>query len=243
MQIEFSTDYESFQLLPENRTLSNSHVNVFVKDPSFPNTFRFHPIIVDEKRNIIDGQHRYFAARHLKIPIYFMIQPGANLDTIKNYNVQQKSWLEKDYLSFYLKQKKTEYIYLASVLKAYRFKLGAALDVISYFEQMPRKQLYKRFRNGELRVMEKKKVTDFFEKLDTGFMNLRTYQDIEEYRHLNGKAYIRAFCDFYSQDQSKFERLMRNLYLVFTSLPLTNKISEAYQYLCKASVKKGTRYA
>lgn len=58
------------------------------------------PIIVNEKMEIIDGQHRVEAAKHLNLPVYYIITDGG-LRQVQMLNANSKNWTIEDYINSY----------------------------------------------------------------------------------------------------------------------------------------------
>ena len=73
-QIHQTTDYSMFQTLEGNRNLNKLHLKRLKN--SFQKKYLLSPIIVNEKFEIIDGQHRFEAGKQLGLPINFLIAPN-----------------------------------------------------------------------------------------------------------------------------------------------------------------------
>jgi hypothetical protein len=55
---------------------------------------------------IIDGQHRYYAAKKLKLPIYYIMHDTIEESDISRLNSIKKDWKPLDYINFYRAKKK-----------------------------------------------------------------------------------------------------------------------------------------
>jgi len=91
-----SSDYEKFSILEQNRVVNDKHVNELVV--SIQNSGQLTPIIINEKFEIIDGQHRFDACRILKIPVMYLISYKTSINEVILMNNTQKSWKLPDYL-------------------------------------------------------------------------------------------------------------------------------------------------
>lgn len=118
-------DYSIFKKLKGNRDLYKNHaqklVKIIEKEPGFT---KKNPIKVNEKMEIIDGQHRLaafeeFSKREGKIlPIYYVILKGATLADARAMNAGSKAWIPRDYaLAFANDGNKNYQIYLDFVKK------------------------------------------------------------------------------------------------------------------------------
>ena len=58
-------------------------------------------ILVNEKMQVIDGQHRLISAIKNKTFIYYIIAKGYDLEEVKALNMQQKNWSTDDFLYSY----------------------------------------------------------------------------------------------------------------------------------------------
>ena len=91
-----SSDYEKFSILEQNRIVNDKHVNELVV--SIQNSGQLTPIIINEKFEIIDGQHRFDACKILKIPVMYLISYKTSINEVILMNNTQKSWKLHDYL-------------------------------------------------------------------------------------------------------------------------------------------------
>ncbi len=83
-----SSDYEKFSILEQNRVVNDKHVNELVV--SIQNSGQLTPIIINEKFEIIDGQHRFDACRILKIPVMYLISYKTSINEVILMNNTQK---------------------------------------------------------------------------------------------------------------------------------------------------------
>jgi hypothetical protein len=65
---------------------------------------------------IIDGQNRFKACKHLGLPIHYMIVPEGKEDDIQRLNQYQKNWLADDYLNFYAKKGLPAYVAVVAII-------------------------------------------------------------------------------------------------------------------------------
>lgn len=103
-----TVDYDLFKFLGDNRELNMQHVQRLVK--SFEHRQLVSPVIVNEKYQVIDGQHRIEAAKISGMPVYYFIMPGYSIEEVKILNVNQKNWNKSDYLHMYCERKLKPYL-------------------------------------------------------------------------------------------------------------------------------------
>jgi len=98
-EVKETNDYSMFRTLEGNRHLNKLHVKRLKE--SFQKAYLLSPIIVNEKFEIIDGQHRFEAAKQLGVPINFLIAPKYGLKEAQMLNENMKNWKKEDYLNAY----------------------------------------------------------------------------------------------------------------------------------------------
>lgn len=107
-QINSTSDYSIFSHLEGNREVDKLHVERL--KTSFKNNYLMSPIIVNQKHQIIDGQHRFNAAVALNLPINYIVVNGYGLTEVQILNSNTKNWKKEDYLNAYCDLEYTEYI-------------------------------------------------------------------------------------------------------------------------------------
>jgi hypothetical protein len=106
--VYLTTDYNKFKLMPDNRNLNLMHVKRLVN--SFKQKHLISPIVVNERMEVIDGQHRLRASKETGKPVYYILIPGYGIDEVQVLNTNQKNWLKIDYLHSYCSEGRKEYL-------------------------------------------------------------------------------------------------------------------------------------
>lgn len=86
-----TSDYGMFKVLLGNRFIEQRYVEKLRKS-MMKNGILPMPIIINEKNEVIDGQHRLAAIARLGGDVYHIIVPGLTLDDCISINCQQHSW-------------------------------------------------------------------------------------------------------------------------------------------------------
>lgn len=107
-QVNETTDYSMFKTLVGNRNVNKLHISRL--EQSFNEKYLFSPILVNQKYEIIDGQHRFQAAKNLKLPISFMIVNDYGLKEVQLLNTNMKNWKKEDYLQAHCDLGRKEYL-------------------------------------------------------------------------------------------------------------------------------------
>lgn len=130
IKVTGTTDYDLFSIIEGNRAIDRLHVEKLKH--SFLEDYLFTVIIVNEKFQIIDGQHRFMAAKELQFPIYFVVVEGLGIKEVKIYNLNQNNWKKIDYLNSYVKEGKREYVRFKKFMEDFpEFKLQACYNLLT----------------------------------------------------------------------------------------------------------------
>lgn len=95
-----TNDLSIFNQIEGNRPPNLQHIRRLsqsIKD----NGLLCNPILVNEKMEVIDGQHRLLAAKDANSEIYYVILKGYDLKEVHALNLNQKNWTKKDFLNGY----------------------------------------------------------------------------------------------------------------------------------------------
>jgi len=107
--------YTCFVYNSEQRHVETKHVRDLMDSMS---TFGFLPskpvqVYQDGKKFvIIDGHHRYVAAKNLQIPVLYVVEPKSHNEAMARVNRVQKPWALKNYVSQYAKRGLASYLEL-----------------------------------------------------------------------------------------------------------------------------------
>jgi hypothetical protein len=107
-QVHTTTDYFLFKPIEGNRNKNLLHINRLKK--SMAETYLFTVIIVNEKYEIIDGQHRFDVIQELQLPLNYIVCNGYGLNEVHILNQNSKTWTSDDYLDGYCKLGYKDYL-------------------------------------------------------------------------------------------------------------------------------------
>ena len=97
--MEKTKDYDKFSFLGLNRRLNRRCINA-LKSSILKNGYIGNPIIVNDKYEILDGQHRFVALKESGLEVPYKIIEN-DYDTIIDLNTTQHNWGIEDYINFY----------------------------------------------------------------------------------------------------------------------------------------------
>lgn len=75
------------------------------------------PILVNERFEAIDGQHRLMACKSIGVPVRFIVQRGMRIGEIISINTNSRKWTEIDYINRFAEEGNVKYIELRNWIK------------------------------------------------------------------------------------------------------------------------------
>lgn len=169
-KIEKTSDYSIFKKHENNRALSEININSLVFSIKSQNLLAFRPILVNERMEVIDGQHRLEAAKRLQLEIFYQIKKDSCHEDIVLLNNNQKQWEFIDYLNYYCSLGNPEYIKLRDFIKQRNLLAREAKNLLARtFGGF----LYRKFRNGIFKFFSKEEV----DQVDLLISNVKSILD------------------------------------------------------------------
>ena len=156
-KIHITSDYEKFTFLVGNRDVVNKHV----KDLSAQIDQRDLniPIIVNEKMEVCDGQHRLEAYKVLGLPVHYIVKEGLTLQDIRKLNSVNRKWTMNEYMMSHFKLGSKHYVTLEWFVRTYDFSVSDSLAMLNgkgYLDSYD----YAQFREGHFVVHDLEKGKD-----------------------------------------------------------------------------------
>lgn len=143
--VQETRDYARFSLMELNRDVNRQHVERLKK--SFERDYLLAPILVNENFEIVDGQHRFTAAKELGLPVRYVVANGYTIDHVKMLNHEGKNWNVMDHFMSYAKAGLPAYVNTAKLFGKYESIPNSTISIIVHKFSLPRnagsKSLYK----------------------------------------------------------------------------------------------------
>jgi hypothetical protein len=128
-QVHTTTDYHLFKSIDGNRNKNLLHINRLKK--SMTENYLFTIIVVNEKYEIIDGQHRFDVIEELKLPLHYVVCDGYGLSEVHILNQNSKTWNMDDFLDGYCSLGYTDYLTYRKFKDDYKLGHHEALALLS----------------------------------------------------------------------------------------------------------------
>jgi len=122
-------DHHRFKHIVGNRRINPSHVKHLIKShKAFGQLVS--PIMVNEKMEIVDGQHRHEVWKQLGMPVYYFMRNGYGLAEMKQLNLNTKNWTMDSYMEGAVDQEMEHYINYRGFKADYKFGHNLCLMVV-----------------------------------------------------------------------------------------------------------------
>lgn len=182
--INSTSEYSKFKILKGNREISRVYLKRLVKSIKADNRLASNPIIINEKWEVVDGQHRLQAAQALELPIYYVVAPHGSLNTIHLLNATVRKWTITDYLDSYAKLGIPAYIEIKNII-AQSPKVFSPSTLIGVLERgrISNGGASKTFTDGTYTIKHKDvylKIVDYYNQLKP-FIQARNVTDYRKF--------------------------------------------------------------
>jgi len=118
-QVLKTNDYSMFKHMNGNRNINKLHLKRLTE--SMSEKYIEVPIIVNQHYEIIDGQHRFEAAKELGKYVYYIKVRNLNLDDVHRLNTNSKNWTAEEYMQGYCELGLKDYLTYRNFKRNYGF--------------------------------------------------------------------------------------------------------------------------
>ena len=207
-QVKMTNDYELFTFIDGNRNININQLSRLSE--SICEDYIPVPIIVNEKKQIIDGQHRYQVVKTLKKPVYFIEIEGLKLPEVHRLNNNTKNWTATEYMNGYAKLGYPDYIKYKEFKKLYNFGHNETMALLQN-KSSRRSSAFKDFRGGLFKIASYKKAEKVAEKITM----IKQYYDGYKRR-----SFVFAMMQLFNNDEYNHAEFLHKL--SFQSLRLVD---------------------
>jgi hypothetical protein len=222
-QVHTTTDYFLFSSIDGNRNKNLLHINRLKK--SMSENYLFTVIIVNDKYEIIDGQHRFDVIQDLKLPLNYIVCSGYGLNEVHILNQNSKTWTSDDYLDGYCKLGYKDYLKYREFKETYGIGHYECMWLLNGSQLANPTQV---FFTGEFKIKNYNEACKIIEKI----MLVEPY-----YEEWKRRSFILAMLQLFKNPNFELTEFLQKLKLQPTSLlncSTTNQyvslIEEIYNY-------------
>ena len=200
-------DYARFKTLGGNRQLNELHLKRLLTSVMVKNLLFANPILVNEKFEIIDGQHRFAVCQDLGFPIHYLLVENLGLSDVQTLNANTKNWKLEDYIDGYCDMGLQEYCYLKS--KMTKTGLGVSTLLAIFAAGGTSGQTMYGVKEGELKLLHKNRGLVLLEWIKN-WLNF--------YPGADRRTFVLALVQLYNVQEYNHEKMMQKIQYQSTKL-------------------------
>ena len=216
-----TTKYDMFSFLDANRKLNVRNYSKLIN--SMKEKQLIIPIIVNEKMQIIDGQHRFTAEKELGLPVYYMIQKGYGIEEVKRANMVSSNWTKEDFMLSHIQTGIDEYVEFKEILDTYGINIADAIALFAFVQNKNQTLAGKIFDNGSFSLAGKDKAIEFLEALE----------DFSFFKEYKSKSFFSAFMKLYFNPDYDHKKMKERLKVRGSYLTKKGSYGEYLEVLTK----------
>lgn len=202
IQVHTTKDYSLFKTLNGNRDVNHIHLSR-LKD-SMNKKHLTTIIMVNEKFEIIDGQHRFLISQELNLPINYIISKNYGLNEVQILNANMKNWQTVDYVNGYCDLGFKDYIIYRDFVNKYDFQGQVAVLLLSGEEAYGngKENPATRFKEGKFKVKDLDNANKMAEKI----MMIEPY-----YKGYLRRSFVFALIGMFKNENFEFTEFIAKL--------------------------------
>lgn len=233
-------NYELFQFRDDNRLIRKQHVSKLTEKMLSKGWIKGSYVVINEKGEVIDGQHRILAARKANVPINYIIEKGSSFQEIRGLNQDKKNWAFSDHIGGFVKDDNPNYIILDEFIKNFPdFRVTECLMFLTNSSNAVNRDI---FESGNFKVKNK----EVAEKWANYIIELKDYFP----RGYNKSIFVRAVLQLLSKKKEfSFEEFLHKvklrpsmIFLCGTVEQYIGMIEDVYNYRRRNNEKIGLRF-
>jgi ParB/Sulfiredoxin domain len=230
MKLESTLDYSRFKRIVGNRGVRRAHIkNLADAIRQDATSVRYNPIVVNEKMEVIDGQHRLEAIKSLKselnLPVYYIMEPNLTLDNVISLNSGTKAWTPLDFADSFIERGNKNY----QIYKDFKEMYGLNHDVLMRYLSLENPITTEMFKQGKFTVSN----VDKSHKLCENLLEIGQY-----YKRFNYRPFAMGFYKIWRDKQYNHKRMLQKL-AIHQSKLVDKSLPEEYSALLQKIYNTG----
>ena len=210
-----TSDYTRFKTIVGNRPTNPAHINRLMRSiEENPHLIEANPILINNKWEIIDGQHRFEALKRLAQPVFYYQLDDYTLKDVLTLNTSSKNWSLIDYANSFALQGKKAYIIYLKYIEMY----GLGKTITAQLLMLDKTYTTEGFKTGKLQITDLKKT----DRLIADFMEISDF--FSEF--YNTKSFTLAYLRVWLNPKYKHADFMAKLPKYHTKMQARNKVMD-----------------
>lgn len=172
-----TNDLSIFKQIKGNRPPNPQHIRRLADSFKINGTLQ-NPIIVNNKLEVIDGQHRLLAAKQAKTFVYYIMVDNYKLEEVQVLNLNQKNWTKRDFMEGYADMGIESYVNLRAFVKKNKdFNMSDCIALCQNTAGSSSSMMSQKYRSGQSKVYNTKEVFEEGTWLGRDFKVAQEYAD------------------------------------------------------------------
>lgn len=220
-------DYQRFKKVKGNRPINKGQIKKMIRAIKGEKINIMHaaPILVDDKYQIVDGQHRFHVCKELKLPIYYIKNGNIKIQGIAKINSNTSTWKTADFINCFDKLGNQHYKHLKRYLNNYPIPASSAIPVLMNGNAKRHAgNIMQTFKDGDFKVNYKVFADEIGAMVD----------DFKPYIQRVTTPFIDCLCRLNRSTQYDHEVMMAKLKKRGTEIPQQEKVKSWISELEKA---------
>lgn len=194
-------DYSAFKGIKGNRTVRPAHVKKLITAiQADPEAIKYNPILINEKWEVIDGQHRLEAIKALELEVFYVQVEGLTLTNVQKINSIAKQWQPIDYAKAFAKLGNKNYAHYVEVKEDRELTLNH--DSLMRYLALDNPITSQSFNEGKLKVDNFRRSVELLKQLrEVG----------EYYARYNIRSFALAFLTLARQDDYNHKQMLHQM--------------------------------
>lgn len=218
--IMVTENYDMFKKIGGNRKINKANYAKIVK--SMKEEQLIIPIVVNERYEIIDGQHRFTACKDLGKPVYFYMVRGYGLDQVKRANIASSNWKKENYLDMFVAEGNEIYKEFEEIKERYDLNISNLLKIFAIVQEKQSARVGYEFENGTFTLDGKMEVLRF----------LTALEDFNFFKFYKSNNFLIAFTRLYFKSEYDHDKMKTKLITHRNSLEKRSTSDEYLVLLC-----------
>ena len=226
-QVFKTKEYDLFHTIAGNRKINSRNYTKIAN--SMKEKQLLIPIIVNEKMQIIDGQHRFTACKELGLPVFYIIVNGYGLEEVERANTASATWDKLNFLDMHISKGNENYIEFNSLLVRYGINISELIKVFALVQGKNIPIANTNFEEGNFTLEGEEDVLNY----------LRALQDFSFFSEYKSSKFTTAFMKLFFYEKYNHKRMQAAIKVNGGSLVRKNSYSEYLALLTSEIYSKG----
>lgn len=239
-QVLQTKNYETFRFRDDNRMIRKQHVSKLTEKMLSKGWIKGSYVVINEKGEVIDGQHRILAAMKANVPVSYIVEKGSSFQEIRGLNQDKKNWALSDHIGGFVKDNNPNYVILEEFIKKFPdFRVTECLMFLTNSSNAVHRDV---FESGNFKV-KNKEVAEKWANYIIGLKELFP-------KGYNKSIFVRAVLQLLSKKKEfSFEEFLHKvqlrpsmIFLCGTVEQYVGMIEDIYNYRRRNNEKVGLRF-